>query len=339
MARIRLNGNHLYITEYTNDEMDPLLNKKILPQYKANGFLIVKKLNSIIAGGIDGYFAPNNDDTIISIIDRCRGAVNYDDVVKVLKFAKEIGYYDKKLCDESRIFTSRDLQLMHFEASTNREETYILSEYSLLKKEDIKALNLVKSGKKIIKSLEKRRKIEISSSNNEITSLNNSETSLSNNETYLSYSHKEKKRKENNIKENENKKNEIKINENKLSENKGSKLIMHKALETFLQYNLIPNDPLTLDVLNQMLWQMNKDYGGNSVINASFIALSKMRANKQEISDYRQYLSDLLSSILENKQEDTAEVTVDDEARELERLKLERKNRKKNKESESSEEN
>lgn len=206
MARIRLNGNHLYITEYTNDEMDPLLNKKILPQYKANGFLIIKKLNSIIAGGLDGYFAPNNDDTIISIIDRCRGAVNYDDVVKVLKFAKEIGYYDKKLCDESRIFTSRDLQMMHFEASTNREETYILSEYSLLKKEDIKALNLVKSGKKIIKSLEKRRKFGISALNNDISSISNDISSINNDISSISYEHKEKNRKENNIKEKENKK-------------------------------------------------------------------------------------------------------------------------------------
>lgn len=359
MARTRLNGNHLYITKYTNDEMDPLLNR-ILMQHKGTGYLIIDKLNLIIAGSKDGYFVPNNDDTLLAIIDRCHGAATYEDVKKTLTFAKEIGYYDKKLCDEARIITSRDLQVMHFEASVNREEVYISTEYSLLQKEDIKALNLAKSGKKIIKSLEKTRKSKVSCLNNNDTYVSEEITSLSNGISSLSYLHKEKNSIENNIKENKIIENKIncECNSDSKSNSDNSNGIteksMHKALKTFLQYNLIPNDPLTLDVINQNLYDLNKAYGANKVINASFFVMQTMKSREDDwepIRDYRAYITNAIvdicerdnnsketatreeaandNQVIDEKYEDLkAQVQVKNEAEELERLKQERKSRK-----------
>lgn len=351
MARTRLNGNHLYITKYTDDSLDLLLNR-IIMNCKGTGYLIIDKLNLLIAGSVDGYCIANDDTTLLTLLDRCHGAVTYEDVKKTLSFAKEIGYYDKKLCDEERIFTSRDLQIMHFDASVNREEVYILNKYSLLKKDDLKALNLVKKGEKIVKSLKKTAKTAISSSSGNSTSLSYNETSLSYNEKPVSYSHKVKNSKiEENIKE-ENNENYPKENKTKKEKNfdndvvnvkdnaanESTELVMHKSLKTFLQYDLIPNDPLTIDVINQLLWDLNKKYGASEVINASFLSLSAMKSKKEKqepITDYRAYISATISGICEkNKHPDVNGGAEENstEAEELERLKEARRNRKKNKE-------
>lgn len=347
MARSRLNGNHLYITKYTDDTLDLLLNR-IIMQCKGTGYLIIDKLNLLIAGGVDGYFIANDDTTLLTLVDKCHGAVKYEDVIKTLTFAKEIGYYDKKLCDEERIFTSRDLQIMHFEASENREEVYILSKYSLLKKDDLKSLKLIKKGEKIVKLLKKTCKTDISSLSENLTSISYDETSISYEQKPLIYSHKGKNSKEKNIKEN-------KINENKINgecnsngKSNGSKSdgltekTMHKALRTFLQYNLIPNDPLTLDVINQCLYDLNKKYGANKVINAAFLVMQRIKTKKEKqepIDDYRAYINGGIvnicerdSSSQENEKSSNKETANDNqiksEAEELEKLKKARKERK-----------
>lgn len=349
MARTRLNGNHLYITKYTDDSLDLLLNR-IIMSCKGTGYLIIDKLNLLIAGSVDGYCITNDDTTLLTLLDKCHGAVTYEDVKKTLTFAKEIGYYDKKLCDEERIFTSRDLQIMHFEASENREEVYILSKYSLLKKDDLKALKLVKKGEKIIKSLKKTCKTAISSLSENSTSISYDETSISYEQKPLSYSHKGKNSKENNIKENKINENKIngecnsnsKSNSNSHNSDGMTEKTMHKALKTFLQYNLIPNDPLTLDVINQCLYDLNKKYGANKVINAAFLVMQIMKTKKEKqepIDDYRAYINGGITNICErdsshqeNERSSNEETANDDqiksEAEELERLKEARKKRK-----------
>ena len=332
MARTKLNGCHLYITKYTNDEMDPLMSK-ILFNKKAKGYLIIDKLNLIIAGGKEGYYAPNSDDTLMTIATRCQGVVDVNDIKDVVRYAIDIGYYDTKKDKEHHIITSRELQLMHFEASVNREETYILCNYSCLDKEDIKELDLAKRLDKLVKSPKKLAKNRVSSASKKITSLSYDETSLSNNQTSLSYSHKENKRKINKRKQDEISVNNSNVDDSRLddssmlgngnSKSKGkvkragsssSQINHHSLTEALLEYDLIPTDIITLTALDNVLFDLNSQYKANNVITAGYSVLQTMLARDNEtdpIKDYVAYIHDAIVSKLGKKPVDYASTFED----------------------------
>lgn len=335
MARTKLNGCHLYITKYTNDEMDPLMSK-ILFNKKAKGYLIIDKLNLIIAGGKEGYYAPNSDDTLMTIATRCQGVVDVNDIKDVVRYAIDIGYYDTKKDKEHHIITSRELQLMHFEASVNREETYILCDYSCLDKEDIKELKLAKRLDKLIKSPKILAKNGVSSPSKKISSVSYNETSVSYDEKSVSYSHKEKKRKINKKKQNE-------INENysnedeskqdditmlgngnskskvKRAESSQSNIKHHSLTEALLEYDLIPRDVITLTTLDNVLFDLNSQYKANNVITAGYSVLQTMLSRNNEtdpIKDYVAYIGDAIISKLGNKPVDYASTFEDEQNQE-----------------------
>ena len=332
MARTKLNGCHLYITKYTNDEMDPLMSK-ILFNKKAKGYLIIDKLNLIIAGGKEGYYAPNCDDTLMTIATRCQGVVDVNDIKDVVRYAIDIGYYDTKKDKEHHIITSRELQLMHFEASVNREETYILCDYSCLDKEDIKELNLAKRLDKLVKSPKILAKNGVSSSSKKITSVSNEITSVSYDESSVSYSHKENKRKINKRKQDEISENNSNVDDSRLddtnmlgngnskskgkvkrAESSSSQINHHSLTEALLEYRLIPTDIITLTALDNVLFDLNSQYKANNVITAGYSVLQTMLARDNEtdpIKDYVAYIHDAIVSKLGKKPVDYASTFED----------------------------
>lgn len=360
MARTKLNGCHLYITKYTNDEMDPLMSK-ILFNKKAKGYLIIDKLNLIIAGGKEGYYAPNSDDTLMTIATRCHGVVDVNDIKDVVRYAIDIGYYDTEKDKKYHIITSRELQLMHFEASVNREETYILCDYSSLDKDDIKELKLAKRVDKLVKSPKILAKNSFSSPSKKISSVSYDETSVSYDEKSVSYSHKENKRKINKRKQDEINVNNSNEDDSKLddsnllgngkskgkvkrAESSQSNINHHSLTNALLEYDLIPSDVITLTTLDNVLFDLNSQYKANNVITAGYSVLQTMLSRNNEtdpIKDYVAYISDAIVSKLQKKpvdypgtfeeenSVDSEQVESEEEKRakkieELERLKIAR---------------
>lgn len=351
MARACLNGHHTYITRYTDDSLNPLSNR-IIMTCKCVGYTIIDKVDKLIASSEEGYFLPNDDTTLLMILERCFGAVKYEDIVNTLKYAVEIGYYDKRLLDEERIFTSREAQKMHFDASTNRQETYILTKYSLLEKEDIKHYGLVKKYGKLVKTTKKVEKNNFSSISNEISSPSLNETSLSLEQKPVSYSHKVNKTKvKKNIikrKEREIKKDDTKLEENSEcdsnSENDSNYMNNpHLIVQQLLSNNLLNEENiLDIQMINSFCFELNKKHKFLDICKAckKVIATWIEKNNSgEEIGDAYSWFTAGMKNQLEHVS--TKETVIEDtnpineesttpsisEAEELEKLKKKRKER------------
>lgn len=353
MARACLNGHHTYITRYTDDSLNPLSNR-IIMTCKCVGYTIIDKVDKLIASSEEGYFLPNDDTTLLMILERCFGAVKYEDIVNTLKYAVEIGYYDKRLLDEERIFTSREAQKMHFDASINRQETYILAKYSLLEKEDIKRYGLVKKYGKLVKTTKKVEKSGISTISNEISSLSLNENSLSLEQKPVSYLHKVNKTK---VKKNiiKRKEREIKKEDTKLEENSDSESYSisdsnymdnpHLVVQQLLNNNLLNEEKNILDIqlINSFCFGLNKQHNFLDICKASKKVISswiEKNNSGEEIGDAYSWFTAGMEKQLEkasNKDtvinasypvEENENLTASSEAEELEKLKEARRKRK-----------
>lgn len=320
MAKTAKLGEHKYFTMYTSQDMTPFLNQ-ITGIKGANGYLVYNELYRLILGGEYGYYVDANQQTLLEINRRCNGAgLTIKDIDNIVKELLAIGALSKEQYEKNKIYTNKEIQMMHIEAGSRRLENYIFSKHFLLKKDDILSIKkeklLVKKDKKCIfidkKLVKDTKNIEMEPSKSEkntinVNNYNENDNILENNvnnynenvdnssrEIKLNYT------KLNNTKQNEIKK-ESKLSESKSDSNSKSKSATAEPVEydfslnfftsSLLNRSLIPTDYVTVRKINDTANSIASRINDNQLFHdAGYNVIRTMIFKKDPIYDYNSFI-------------------------------------------------
>ena len=320
MAKTAKLGEHKYFTMYTSQDMTPFLNQ-ITGIKGANGYLVYNELYRLILGGEYGYYVDANQQTLLEINRRCNGAgLTIKDIANIVNELLAIGALSKEQYEKNRIYTNKELQMMHIEAGSRRLENYIFSKHFLLKKEDILSIKkeklLVKKDKKCIfidkKLIKDTKNIETEPPKSEKNTINVNnyninddilENNVNNYTNNVSISSREIKLDKTRL--NKNKQNEIK-EECKLSDSKSDSDSKSKSTtaepvdydfslnlftSSLLNHQLIPTDYLTVRKINDTVNSIENKVNDDSLFHdAGYNVVRTMIFKKDSIYDYNSFI-------------------------------------------------
>jgi len=334
MAKTAKLGEHRYLTIYTSQDRTPFLNQ-ITETKGAVGYMVFSELYRLILGGEFGYYADANQQTLREINRRCTGAgLTLKDVENIIKELLAIGALDKEQHDNNKIYTNKELQLMHIEAGSRRLENYIYKKHFLLKKDDIANIKkekvLVKKDKKCIfidkKLLESGKneqtasqkpfKKDITESNNEIN-VNNYEENVNIYEENVNISSRAKLNNTilNNTKENKIKQNKINSFGKSVSESNSDSNSMtaepvnydftiNNFVNSLLKRNLIPADYVTVKIITDAVDELESGINNaQTLIKAEHSVMRTLLYAEEEIKDHVSYITKALANAIENQED------------------------------------
>lgn len=337
MARPEKVG-HDYFPFYTKREDTQML-QLMSSQGGAIGFRVVIQFDRIICGST-GYYADNDKMTIALLHEYCLGE-KIENIEKMLILALNIGYYDKEIFEKYNIFTNKELQKNHLFNSQRRKNFFMKKEYMILSKNDIKELRL-KNELVLNNDFFVWNSIDNNQVNVNNNSINTEKTEINaNNNTEI----KLNKIKEKKIKENSNSDCDCDSENRKSFETS----INHNVLKSLISFELVPKDPLTLSMIDDKLFELNKELSTKKVCIAGRNVLKTLQQKKQNgtlsrIVDIVSYIeTGIRNNVLRKENNDiekletneyvkiNEEIKEEDEAAELEKLKKARRDRKREK--------